>query len=96
MEAVLVSHSFGKPLALHPALRYAKHHDQQADDRPEHRRSVTQFLQLDQKLDPFSRRAVIRDGIENVPLDPPQQGSATGCRARYSSVPRSRSVAAPK
>ena len=42
--------AFGKPLVVQVALRYAKHHDQQADDGAEHGHSMTQLLHLGQKL----------------------------------------------
>ena len=45
--------AFGKPLVVQPVLRYAKHCDQQADDRAEHSRSMTQLLYLGQKLGLF-------------------------------------------
>jgi hypothetical protein len=62
--------AFGKPLVVQRALRYAKHRYQQADDRAEHRRSMTQFLQLGQKLGLFSLQAVTRDDIGDAPVKP--------------------------
>jgi len=60
----------GKSLAIHPALRYAKQCDQQADDRPEHSQPMTQFLQFDQKLGRLSRQRITGDDIGDAPVKP--------------------------
>ena len=61
---------FGKPLVVRPALRYTKHHDQQADNRVELSHPMTQFLYFDQKLSRLSRQGLTRDDIGNTAVKP--------------------------
>ena len=55
---------------VQPALRYTKHRGQQADDHAEHSHSMTQFLQLGQKLRLVSRQKITRDDIGDAPVKP--------------------------
>jgi len=66
--------AFGKPLAVQLALRYTKHRDQSADDRAEHSRSMTQVLQLGQKLGLLSPQKITRADIRNASLKPDSNG----------------------
>jgi hypothetical protein len=65
---------FGKSLVVQRTLCYAKHHDQQADDRAEHCRAMAQLLHLGQKLGLLSGQGFTRNDIGNTPVKPASNG----------------------